>query len=806
MKKIFYFVSPFLLALYPVLAVAADNWSKINTFSVIIPSLVCALFVAVFLSLFLFIFRKRQAAMILTSLLTIVCFFYGDTYKFLVKNVNIFAEYGHPAVLSAWLAVFLIAGVIIIKKPSLWKAASLYLILLPLVFDAGPAFRIANILVSATHSQFARDAESHMPTQGKPLSIEKTGDSRPDIYYIILDSYGRADILQKFYGFDNSEFLNYLEQKGFYIAEKSQSNYAQTRLSLSSSLNMDYLDKVIDPEIPDEYKFSVLQKKWENNAIFKIAKEHGYTTVFFDVGMNFSKFTKADVVYRTSWYDDFLTILVNKTILFPIKIDFEIREEQAAFHRAVNRVQEVPEMEEPTITFLHILYPHLPYIFDRDGNFPSFPGAKSNYRELSWLPHSAYIDQLVYINKQMMTIIDATLEKSDEPPVIILQADHGPQFDYQEPKARIPILNAYYLPGDGKKNLYPSISPVNSFRLVFDTYLGTNFGLLEDQSWFSVYNSSAEHIGKNFDFCLAENLYYYSDEELSTWVEWAKEYLAAHDNKIAIDVDECTLAQFTLDHSGFRGLERSENFRWIGPTVGLKMPVTEADKDYLLKLQVRNTIDFQDADDFKIQLSIDGKVVDETLVAKNTKMQTVNFLISKDHLSGKKYVELKINQSLSKFVTEQGDISLRYYGIEWTPVTSDSINTPAGTDIVVGDHIQLGTGWYPLEKASTYVFRWVDNNAELLVFRSGKKNKLQLSVSAGPGLNRAPFVLHLVNASGQVVQSVNVNKKETVTFTLPLEEGTAGKYRLVVDNGGQGFAENDPRVLNFMVTEIGLIE
>lgn len=802
MKKIFYFVSPFLLALYPVLAVAADNWSKINPSSFIIPSLVCALFVAIFLSLFLLIFRKGEAAMILTSLLTIVCFFYGDAYNFLIKNVNIFARYGHPSVLAVWLAVFLIAGVIIIKKPSFWKAASLYLIFLPLVFDAGPAFRIANILVSATHSQFARDAESHMPTQGKPLSIEKTGDSRPDIYYIILDSYGRADILQNLYSFDNSEFINYLEQKGFYIADKSQSNYAQTRLSLSSSLNMDYLDKVIDPEIPDELKFSALQKKWENNAIFKIAKDHGYTTVFFDIGMNFSKYTKADVVYHTSWYDDFLTILVNKTILFPVKIDFEIREEQAAFHRAVKRVQEVPEMEEPTITFLHILYPHLPYIFDRDGNFPSFPGAKSNYKNLSWLPHSAYIDQLVYINKQTTAIIDAILEKSDEPPVIILQADHGPQFNHQEPKARIPILNAYYLPGEGKKNLYPSISPVNSFRLVFDTYLGTNFGLLEDQSWFSIYNSSTDRIAQNFDFCRADPIYL-SGEDLAPWVEWSAKWLAEHNNRIDVTLNECDFARFTLDNTGFRGLETSENFRWAGKEIGLKLPITTDNIDYLLRLQVRNTLDFEE-DSLKVQLTLDGKVVGETTVSKHTQMQFINFLVPKDDLSGKDYVELKVHHSFSQYDKWQGDISIRYHGIEWTPVMYETINTPPGTDIVVGDNLQLGTGWYPLENDGPRMFRWVDNNAEFFVFRAGEANRIQLNVTAGPGLNRAPFTLLLVDSNGHEIQSADVEAQGTVTFTLPLEEGSAGRYSLVVKNGGQSFVENDTRVLNFMVTEIKL--
>ena len=72
-------------------------------------------------------------------------------------------------------------------------------------------------------------------------SLEKNNISPPDIYYIILDAYGRSDVLQTTYGIDNSVFLSQLQELGFYVAECSMSNYAQTELSLSSSLNLNYL-------------------------------------------------------------------------------------------------------------------------------------------------------------------------------------------------------------------------------------------------------------------------------------------------------------------------------------------------------------------------------------------------------------------------------------------------------------------------------------------------------------------------------------------------------------------------------------
>ena len=52
----------------------------------------------------------------------------------------------------------------------------------------------------------------------------------------------RADNLKVVYGFDNTAFIKDLSQRGFYVANCSQSNYAYTELSLASSLNANYLD------------------------------------------------------------------------------------------------------------------------------------------------------------------------------------------------------------------------------------------------------------------------------------------------------------------------------------------------------------------------------------------------------------------------------------------------------------------------------------------------------------------------------------------------------------------------------------
>ena len=104
-----------------------------------------------------------------------------------------------------------------------------------------------------------------------------------------------------------------------------------------------------------------------------------------------------------------------------------------------------------------------------------------------------FTDNLTFLNSQLKVLIDKLLAASAVPPIIILQADEGP-FSLIGPwlgedateaalRVKMGILNAYYLPEVDNNALYSAITPVNSFRLVFDLYFGTELGLLPDRCY-----------------------------------------------------------------------------------------------------------------------------------------------------------------------------------------------------------------------------------------------------------------------------------------------------------------------------------
>jgi hypothetical protein len=93
-----------------------------------------------------------------------------------------------------------------------------------------------------------------------------------------------------------------------------------------------------------------------------------------------------------------------------------------------------------------------------------------------------YQNQLTFLNKKVLDAMDTLISESDTPPIIILQGDHGP---WLQPKdKRFWILNAYYLP-ENSDQLYPTISPVNTFRLIFNSYFGGKYDMLDDVTYFS---------------------------------------------------------------------------------------------------------------------------------------------------------------------------------------------------------------------------------------------------------------------------------------------------------------------------------
>jgi hypothetical protein len=144
------------------------------------------------------------------------------------------------------------------------------------------------------------------------------------------------------------------------------------------------------------------------------------------------------------------------------------------------------------------------------------------------------------------------------------------------------------------------------------------------------------------------------------------------------------------------------------------------------------------------------------------------------------------------------NVAARLQSIGFGPVASP--NASESSDIVRGAGLELGTGWGAIETFKNETFRWVDNDAQVLI-TAAKSGDMAISLLAepGPGVG-GRFLLKALNASGKQVASVPVEKRGAVKLVVPVEAG-GGQIRLHVDGGGKRTA-NDPRILNFRVFQI----
>jgi hypothetical protein len=480
-----------MLAAFPVVALYAYNAQELPLSALLVPLVVALAMVSLLLlSTWLFCKSLNKAGIIVSLFLVLLL---STGYLFNLRRwLGASGPYIAGLLLVAiWVLMFPYLVYLIVRTGKTLRNPTI-------ILNVATVLMVVVSMFTIVANEFRRsESEQECMAGEDTVGIQVSeGQTLPDIYYIILDRYAGASTLSEAYdGFDNSDFLAYLTGKEFYVASESAANYVRTSESLASSLNMEYID-YMDEKSNDLLPMS---ERIEDNALQRSLKAAGYQ--FINVGSwwgptrrNENADININYCTRTSEFDESLL-----TMTMPYYVSAAAGLVDDARMRQWKRTQfefdelaEIPNMEEPTFTFAHILSPHVPYVFDSDGSFllPEQANTRSDIEN--------YRNQLVATNNMVKTLVDRLLKGSDVAPIIILQADEGPYperydagvraFNWGEAtdaeiRQKFRILNAYYLPGVDSSVPYPTITPVNSFRLVFDLYFGTNLGLLPDKSY-----------------------------------------------------------------------------------------------------------------------------------------------------------------------------------------------------------------------------------------------------------------------------------------------------------------------------------
>lgn len=493
---------PVLLAAYPVLFLFAQNLREQVTIETLVAPLalvvVGATAAVVLLSLAL---RDIARAGLVTSLLVALTFSFGHVFEALEDWLRSPAQ-----LLAAWAVAACFGGVLATQlRLGVVRALTAGLNVLGLVLV------IFNV-VPLVDYQLTELGES--PTAGPAITVragtDASAERRPDVYFIILDRYADETTLSELYGFDNSPFLDALRERGFYVADQSNANYLKTALSLTATFSMAYLDRVplVEQANNPGDTAPVHEMLLNGQEVQRFFKDQGYTYVHLASwwGPTWQN-RMADVTFRYGNLSEFNRVLYESTALAAVDDAWtpdqvpssawrdRCRCAQHALYQ-FDRLPKIAEMRGPKFVFAHILLPHDPYVLDRSGNLVTQEQVDSRTREFNYAEH------VQYANRRMLAIVDELLAGPEETdPVIVLAADEGPwpvryfqdHWDFSwrnatldELHEKFRILNTFYLPGVADPEaagLYPEITPVNTFRVILNTYFDADLPLLEDRSY-----------------------------------------------------------------------------------------------------------------------------------------------------------------------------------------------------------------------------------------------------------------------------------------------------------------------------------
>lgn len=478
---------PLAISAYPVLALLSVNAGQVQPAAGLRSLLVSmALGGLLFFIVWLLFSRQTHKAAFFTTVLLILFFSFGHIY------IAIDAKYPESNfttwLLTGWGVLFILA-LFWVTRPKLT-----FISFAPILNTVAITLMLMSLWQIVSGIGGPQSAHA-LAVKNAPIQTDlMVPENPPDVYFFLLDSYGRADLLSRAYGFDNSKFLNELEQRNFYVASCSQSNYVRTELSLGSSLNMLYLQDLSDTFKSDSTARRLLWNSIKHSAVRYNFESMGYETVNFETGFEWLNINDADHFLSpppiSSGMTEFEGLLMSTTLaryaqdLGLVDPDYFLGVEfRDRFHYAFNSIDEISKMPQPTFSYIHIISPHPPFVFDPEGN-PTYPPDFWNEQRMypADLYQKGYLNQLQYLNTTLVQAIDTILANSDTPPIIIIQGDHGP---WLQPKdKRLWTLTAIYFP-EHQDVLYPTISPVNIFRLVFNSYFGGKYDILDDISYFS---------------------------------------------------------------------------------------------------------------------------------------------------------------------------------------------------------------------------------------------------------------------------------------------------------------------------------
>lgn len=489
-----------LLAIYPTLHLLAQNLAAVQPRATLVPLAVAAVAAAVLWLIAGAILRSVVKGAVFTTATAALFFAHGHVLGLVGGGST-----------ASWLLIaagaVLVAGVAVL----LWRTAAN---LQPWnrVLDGVAAILVLMVLVPIVRSELRQ--APNLPPADAPMGAEAALGYLPDIYIVILDGMGRADVLNDIYGVDLAPLEAALEERGFHIARQATANYSQTSLSLSALFNADYITDLLPRHLRTFRNRKDLNATVRDNRVMRLLRGMDYQLVTIAGASELAVQADPDVNYRGGALNEFQAALLATTPLPTIATalvgggDADVLDPFAQHRRTLRyQLEKLPHVTAPPgpkLVFTHVLAPHPPFVFAADGSAvtPDYEFAIGERH--AWDGYvEGYAGQATWLASRLPGIVDSILSASRQPPVILFMGDHGPasrwiahwkatgSFETDDPAIiaeRMPIFLALLMPEGRGGEVYAGLTPVNVFPLVFERLFGQPTVRKPDHSFFSTYD------------------------------------------------------------------------------------------------------------------------------------------------------------------------------------------------------------------------------------------------------------------------------------------------------------------------------
>jgi hypothetical protein len=481
------FITPLLFAIYPSLFHYANNAAMLRFSSLTRMLIIHTSLAAVVYVIFLIIIRHPYKAAIASALLLVFYNIYGILYNFLfsmdIVRIDHFTLLPFVILIviytSSWLSKMENINSVIV-----WK-------LLTFIIFAVAIFNLVKII----SFEWQKVTLSTYIAPDSTKSEVTMNNNDPDIYYLVFDEFSGFEPMRNYWKYEEvDDFVNFLKSKEFFVAENSHSVTGSTIYELSTRLN--YLT------YPCCDQTRTYLEAIANNRAANYLKDRGYSTIAFeeirsifptDISFQFDYLFENDPSspsVSSAIFDEFGVLVISNTMLSAFSRYYlpHLNDQGLVNHRnmiyfTIDKLANLSDIPNPKFVYVHLLLPHVPFMFDEYGN------VLDEQYQYNW---NYYLGNYIFSIRVIREMVNTIFSISDpnRPPVIILQSDHGARNqiigDNKDtllqnfPESyKTSILFSLSLPGCDTSAIPQDIDPINTLPIVFNCYFGAGIPLVD---------------------------------------------------------------------------------------------------------------------------------------------------------------------------------------------------------------------------------------------------------------------------------------------------------------------------------------